>query len=602
MSRPAVTEHGCEICRTLTTAAWFGVVAGLTEASVLVVSARVSGEPRWAYSPDVLWIAPVTMAFILAIVATTTALVRLVRPDWMPLRLQHLAIVTVAVYPVLRVAVPGLFGWAAALLALGVGVRGSDWLRGHPDAWKRVVRRTLPPAAVGVAMVFAVFTGRPRWVEANTLDALPTASADAPNVLLLILDTVRDRNLGLYGYDRATTPELTSFARGGVTFERAVAPSSWTLPTHATLFTGTWPWEHEADWARGLDELDPTLAEAFSDRGYVTGGFVGNLYYASQRTGLDRGFLHYDDRPRWTERMVEQSWLAGAIVRRINRLRGEYDLLARRTAAELNDATLSWIDRRADRPFFVFINYYDAHGPYLPPVSTDRFGPIDERGWLADGEPPSAEAAARLLPGYDASIHYLDARIGELLDALEERGALDNTIVVVTSDHGEEFFEHGLLDHGNSLYLQALGVPLVVRYPPAVPAGRRVAEAVSLRDVPRTIVELAGLGDDDGLPGTSLAPLWSDASAPWTDPVLASLSAKPWDVQSWYPLREGSQRSIVVEGQHLIVSSDGFVELYDIVADPDEQMNLAELPAYRGRVAELTTRLDAAVPAAYPPD
>jgi len=352
--------------------------------------------------------------------------------------------------------------------------------------------------------------GQRLWLGARRALAtarLGAAPADAPNVLLIILDTVRGANLSLYGYPRPTTPALERWGAAGVTFDRALATAPWTLPSHGTLFTGRLGSELGGDWLRPVRIGQASLAQLFYRRGYATAGFVGNLVYASYESGLTPGFIRYEDYPiSWHQVLLHSPLVQTGLARALGQSRGLRDAwralrrldlqIKRRPASEykaaggITDAFLAWQRETAGRPFFAFLNYFDAHDPHRAPA--DLLARFAGTGTAEDR--------------YDAAIAYLDRELDRLFAELARRGVLDRTIVVVTSDHGEQFGEHGLRGHANSLYLPVLEVPLMLRYPARVPAGRRVTQAVSLRDLPATILDLAGAGGVAPLlPGTSLA-------------------------------------------------------------------------------------------------
>jgi arylsulfatase A-like enzyme len=192
----------------------------------------------------------------------------------------------------------------------------------------------------------------------------------------------------------------------------------------------------------------------------------------------------------------------------------------------------------------------------------------------ADALPPPHEVAQAEL-AYESEVAYVDERVGMLLDSLRRDGSLQNTVVLITADHGEQFGEHGIVVHGNSLYMQLLHVPLVVVYPGRVPAGLRVAEAVTLRDLPATVLDIAGLADSARLPGVSLARRWSGAApdgSALTSPVVSQLVTAP-NSKDWRP--PGTMSSLVDGRFHYILNADGSEELYDIVDDGEEARNLA---------------------------
>jgi arylsulfatase A-like enzyme len=327
----------------------------------------------------------------------------------------------------------------------------------------------------------------------------------------------------------------------------------------------------------------PTLAEVLAAHGYVTGAFSANLLYVHWESGLDRGFTRFEGY-RTTPGQIflstalgrriitgKHGWETGLVVR----LAGYRDFVGRKRADDVNASVLEWIDDRGGRPYFAFLNYFDAHLPYMPPAPfAGRFGrprprpSLAERirrEWTRDGywDMPAEELEAEIA-AYQEAIAYLDDRLGRLLDTLERRGGLENTLIVLTSDHGEEFGEHGDYEHGSNLYMEQLHVPLVIAFPGRVPEGVRVAEPVSIRDVPATVMELLGLPPTQGFAGASLAGSWTGSATP--RPAVAELAPG---------LRPEHRMRAVVAGRfHYVLNPAGRRELYDWVADPAERSNL----------------------------
>ncbi|HEU4565395.1 MAG TPA: sulfatase, partial [Gemmatimonadaceae bacterium] len=393
-----------------------------------------------------------------------------------------------------------------------------------------------------------------------------------------ILDTVRAASLSLYGYAQPTTPKLARWAARGVVFEQAMAPAPWTLPSHGTLFTGRWPHELSAGWLTPLDGRWPTLAERFAARGYRTAGFVANHFYTTHESGLERGFLRYEDFRHSLPQLVLSSAIGQTVVamhdaasavgsrRDIpaaawHALRPPPERLADRKAAPVvREEFEEWLEEQpTDRPFFAFLNYFDAHKPYEAPAEFRRriTGPGESRR------------------AYDASIAYLDDEVSRLLGDLARSGELRNTLVVITSDHGELFGAHGLTGHGNSLYLPLLRVPLVMMMPSRVPAGVRVDTAVTLRDLAATIVDLAGLGGSPPVPGKSLARFWGGTASDAAPSPLLSEVEKGINTPPEHPVSRGDMRSLITMPWHYIRNGDGREELYDIVSDPAERRDLS---------------------------
>jgi arylsulfatase A-like enzyme len=431
-------------------------------------------------------------------------------------------------------------------------------------------------------------------------------------VLLIVWDTVRAQNLSLYGYGRPTTTNLERLAAQGVRFQHAFATSSWTLPSHASLFTGRWPHELSSGWKTPLDNTYPTLAGRLRSLGYDTAGFVANLDYCGRETGLGRDFAHYEDYPlsAWEifsryvglGRRVDPFSIA-LVADKITggRWGGARPLIPiskehAKSAADIDRAFLDWLSwqRTRGRPFFAFLNYNDAHTPYeVPDDSAGAFG-IRPSSWhdhlilqqwnMLDKMKVPYRDVLMANDLYDDSIAYLDRRLGALLDELRRRGVLDDTVVVLTSDHGEHLGDHLLFFHGCSLYRQVVEVPLVVVSPKRVPAGRAVAEPVSLRDLPATVLDLLGLERGAALPfpGRSLARFWDRDDReppPAAEPFLMETD-KPTLLtnQGREPAAKGPMKAMVAGGMHYIRSGDGREELYALDSDPEELMNAAGYP------------------------
>ena len=551
-------------------ALWFGLGAGLLEAGLLTAHHRLIHGFIYL-SPHLVWMAPVANIGWFGI----PALLLLLFSRWWP-GLRNPG-VTIAVFSFLAalsiLLIPSrLHRVAVLLLALGIGIQAGRMLAKRSAGFNGLVRRTLPAMVILVLLLAAGTIGWGVYREKRDAKRMGAARAGAPNIVLIVLDTVRRASLSMYGYQRATSPAMERWAARGVRFEHALATASWTLPSHASMFTGRLPHELSAGWLRPLDGTWPTLAETLRDQGYLTAGFVANILYCNRSFGLARGFVHYED-----YRIAPGEFLVNASIGRalseshlVRQLTGYHDILSRKSGASISRAFLDWEARQGDRPWFAFLNYFDAHQPFFPPHA-DRFGATGDRalallelrphmGKIENAEqrltPPQVEAERN---AYDAALAYLDAQVDLVLTELEKRGALRNTIVVVTSDHGEQFMEHGLFDHGNSLYRFAIEVPLFV-IGPGVPVDT-VTEPVSLRDLPATLMDLGGQGDSR-FPGQTLRRTWTRQGG--GAPVISETSGP--SPNRWF-------KSIVAAGRHAIWSADS-TELYDFTADPAEVRTL----------------------------
>jgi arylsulfatase A-like enzyme len=581
-------------------AIWFGLLTGETE--VILVAAKKFLLHRMVLgSPQVAWMAPAMYLAIFALVAgLLLAAGRLRSRDAFP-RIAFGVFAFLSCFSVLLVS-KSLHRGAVLLLAAGVAVRAAQLFTTHRTAVSVFVRRTTPALLVCAVASTAVVNGVPWIRERLALAGLSAAPGAGPNVLFIVLDTVRAQSLSLYGYPRPTTPRLSAFARRGAVFERAVATASWTLPSHASMFTGRLLHETAVTYLRPLDRRFPMLAELFHRQGYLTAGFVANTMYCSRESGLARGFTHYEDYP-WISAadLIDSSSLARFLVQRLDLMEHfkTLPLSGRKTAARVNRDLVEWLALPRERPFFVFLNYMDAHDPYpAPEPFGTRFGvPFADRDpWVEFEWQWGERQIAGKAKAYDASLAYLDDELGSLFGELDKRGLLDSTLVIVTSDHGESLGDHRLIGHGKSLYMSELRVPLVITFPGRVPAGKRIAEPVSLRDLAATIVELSGIEDRGVFPGRSLAVHWEGDSLAHREPappVVSELRPPHWAplLPRWYPVRHGEMRSAVAGRHHYIRNGDTTEELYDLEQDPEEAHDLAAtdegrraLPALRAAI------------------
>jgi arylsulfatase A-like enzyme len=575
----------------LALAAWFGLVTGVAEAAISS-ALRQAGWPV-RVSADILWVAPVVDLALFLIVGA--ALIPLIRPLRVRARLPLILVVFLwmlgfTVLEVLNLMRP----WAGLMLSLGVAVEGGRRLPGW-DHSVRLVRRTLVPlVTVAVVVGLTGFVWSP-WRERTVRGRLPAPQPGVPNVLFITLDTLRADHVSAYGYARATTPNLDRFARKGVLFEHAFSNAPWTLPSHASMLTGRYPHEHGADWREPMDATVPTLVEAFAARGYATAAFAANTSYVAPEWGLGRGFSRFDVYGGSPADDVVRTALGRRLASNALPLVGFFDIPGRKPAAQLNDGFLTWLDGVEGRPFFAFLNFLDAHDPYLSP---DRFhfrysatparGDVINFQFQTDAfrrKPVISPAEVQAeIDAYDGCLAYLDAELGRLLAELGRRGLDRNTLVVIASDHGESFGNHNLFGHGNSAYLETLHVPLVMVWPGHVPSDVRVSPSIGLERLPATIIELidprAGSGS---FPGHSLVPTWAaaDAAAQPMDPILSEVSHVTGG-PSAYPTSGGSLTSLIAGEWHLVLSTNGGTELYSWPRDPQEQVNLADSP--QGRV------------------
>lgn len=394
-----------------------------------------------------------------------------------------------------------------------------------------------------------------------------------PHVIVLSLDTVRADRFSCYGAPEGSTPRMDAFARGADRYESCSATSSWTLPSHASMFTGLFPFEHgshgfEVDGM--IDNVHPlhpdhvTFAEELGGFGYDTAAFVANNVYLAKRYGMDQGFDTYE--------------------------------VHHERAAEVMGRALAHVDRHlakdTDRPLLLFVNVMDAHRPYMA-YSDEELAALpreqDPSGLLEDlckqvmnrGEAPG-ELGDRVSELYSRAIHRLDAEVGGFLDALDKKGILEGAVVVITSDHGEAFGTHGIVEHAKDVYEPLVAVPLIVRLP-GQPDGRVIRERASLVDVPGLIAR--GLTGNAGGVARNTFP-----RVPGTHPVTSEIHfARPRDIVL-YKTQFQHERTALREGDMKLILGGPDVQLFDLAEDPGELLNLAS--ARPGPVTAMTATLD----------
>ncbi len=556
-------------------------LGGAVAEAAMILGVRLTLDRIFPFDPQGIWLAPLGNALLmLPALFLVWGAARWLRPHWAFPAAVTIALFLALLEPFLLIR-PRVHELALIILAAGAAVKAVTLVHEHP----RIARRTLHWLTSGLTAVVVLgalgFNGTRAWRERQSLGRLSAAPEGAPNVLLLVLDTVRALSLSVYGYARPTTPTLERLAARGVVFDRAVATAPWTLPTHASLFTGRYPFELTASYTTPLDSTFPTLAERLTRVGYQTSGFAANLRYATYEYGLTRGFGYYRDFDVSLAEMIRTSTLTRTIAYWAAGRRGGYSPAGRVGAARMNERFFDWLDdddrRDRKRPFFAFMNYYDAHGPYHPPAPYDTMFSGREPS-TRDSETRRFTAAevSELVDAYDGALTYLDSKLGELFAGLERRGLLENTVVIVTADHGEEFNEHGQMNHGNTLYFPSLHVPLILAGG-GIPRGQRVADPVTLRDVAATVLQLVSAPAQAHLPGTSLARHWGrqrdSLSSGAESPIFGELDYAR-NLPPALPVSKGVMKSVVVDGHHYIRDAEGVEELYDIVNDPWERTNV----------------------------
>ncbi len=365
--------------------------------------------------------------------------------------------------------------------------------------------------------------------------------ANIRNVVVITLDTTRADRIHAYGYEDIETPNIDAMAAKGVLFETAITPVPLTLPSHTSILSGLYPIHHGVrnNGTFQVPRQVETMAEILRNHDFNTGAVIG-AFVLDSKFGLDQGFQSYDDN-----------------------LHGGKDapmfMFDERPGRTVTDQGLAWLAKNKDERFFLWLHYFDPHANYQPPPPFDV---------LYDGQP------------YEGEIAGVDAQVGRVIDGLRSLRHLDDTLIILTSDHGESLGEHGEKTHSLLLYDATLRVPLIMRHP-ALPAGKRVAGQVTTVDILPTTLDLVGIPVPDGLDGQSLVGFMNSSNAPERDIYVETLV--PYFNNGWAELR-GVRRS-----DHKYIRAPR-QELYDVAKDPGETENLfAEKPSEAG---SLSTKLD----------
>lgn len=607
-------EGEVTLCPRVRLMFWYACLGGWFDLTALVFKKEVIKDfPFYFLSRHFYWRVPLACSLL----ALAAGLLALAIGRLLPLRLRTpLVVFFVSLTVFLEFAARMPIAKLAGMLFAG-GLAGMLARKTAANPPKCVRYAGLKAGLAGglLIAVIAVSTGWEAYSLHRARAARPLPVKRAKNVILLVLDAVRAQSLSLYGYDRKTTPNLELWAKRGLRFDNAIAPVSWTLPAHASMFSGLWPYQFQFDWKSKTPFPGKTLAGFLADQGYDTVGFASNTVYCSYETGLDAGFLEYYDFLETAENLISETYLGGVLVESLSDPAGLFAAKFRksrsRDAAGLRLAVGKWIENRraGDRPFFAFVNYLDGHEPFVTPRTfPPPFGPrplssaqrkLIKEWWHTDKTTLSEAVLNFVREQHDNALAWLDGELGALLNDLDRSGTLDDSIVIIAGDHGESLGEHHLFNHGSSLYMPEVHVPLVIIAPGLVAAGASDGATASLRDIPATIAGLLGL--ESPFPGRSLVlPDRRDAVA------LSEVSGSFLYTGKFgrEPSIRGAKFALAGWGMRYVRDDSGVEELFDLKADPGEERNLAPygkhsdlMRKFRSRLLEL---LDACPPIRYP--
>ena len=601
---PSATHHHAKTIgwsKVLGIAIWFGILTGVVEGCGLLVFQNLNQETLdLRISTPIIWISPVVDVLLFCLLALLIAFASSLYRRIDPVRASSVLLSSLLVYDLLTLTAR-FSSRSRILLAIGIGFVVNRWLATHQEAGWQFCRRTLPFVVAGGALAFVGIQGGHQFAESKTIAKLPVPAPDAPNVLLILVDTLRADHLSAYGYIRQTSPNIDALAREGALFENAISDCSWTYPSHVSLVTGRHQFEHGRNTfamaplfhpKQNMFDGYPTIGEALEKHGYRTGAFSANRTFFVSNMGFSSGFIHFDDYFNSIPDMFARTLVGREFLRLYGKAakgRVQNQILAyglhngfRKQPSEINEELLSWIDKTGPRPFFAFLNYLSVHAPYGAPGSLRR-------------EPQGTAQDTDL---YDQGIEYTDRYIGFLLQALRQRGLDKNTLVILTADHGESLGEHNFFTHGRVLYWDQTHVPLIMWRPGQIPAGFRFVQPVSNVSIAATIMDLLDI-DKGEFAGPALTMAWKpDDRVDWPDPISelgqdtrvfkydAELNRRLITAQT------GPMKSMVAERWHLIIHKTLGRQLYDWQKDPAEANNVINTPAGQEAAATMLVKLN----------
>ncbi|MFN8666682.1 MAG: sulfatase [Gemmatimonadaceae bacterium] len=563
--------------RLVSLGVWAGFVSGLAEG---VAHAIARGVPTiqspYKVSLDVVWIAPLVNAVLFGVIAVALWIVAL------PFRRRLGARVDAALVGVLLfggVAVPALtlkvlYLPSAVLLALGAAVVITRANAPRLIAASSTMSRRAVMLPIAVCCLALAIKGVVRLKERRVIGALPTVAQGARNVVILVLDTVR-RDRFAHADGSSLTPNIDRFASQGTWYANAWSTTSWSLPSQASILTGQHPFAHGADWPGiGMKAAVSTLPEFLAARGYATGAFSGNVAWIVPEH-LGRGFARFEAyRPIDIIRRIAAYRVAQPVIEAL----GYRDSGYGKQAPQVREQLLDFVDGHRDRPFFAYVCLMDVNQSF-------HRRKLSHPAWTP--EPPARD----IMAAYDSALRQVDVEVNTIFEALRSRGVLDNTVVVIVSDHGESFGaeqtdDHNPIGHGTSLYPEQTRVPMWVILPPGERAAATIEQPVSIRAIAATITRSLAL-PDSGVFGAPLPVVRAGDAAPARDSAATALLTLRY---------AGRHDDAIVRAPFFLFRKGSETgkptEFYDLAADP---LAKRPLPA-DARSSALAALMDAQLP------
>ncbi len=534
--------------------------AALLYAGLGLLGGAVLGSLLYAFTPAGQaaagrW----TFALLLAAMGGLVARYRLIR-DLFEERLATFSVPGLLVHAGLVAAAAGLAALVLLVARLVQRTRAG-----------RLLARGGAFVLIGIAVggAFAVAALAQPYASHAPAEPVPQTLHNSPNVLLIGVDTLRADRLSCYGYAEQTSPAIDALAADGTLYRNMLAQSSWTKPSFATILTSLYPSSHTAvGKANRLPQDATTLAEVLQQAGYTTGGIANNINIAPL-FGFEQGFDFYDylepDYPLGASATSSELAFYQALRRGYALLTGDRVTVQEyyQDAATVTAAAQQWLDEHRDGRFFLFLHYMDPHDPYME-------HPYSGVGYArASNQHPDPAMAATFSRLYDGEVRYLDGYMAQLFAWLKDAGLYDDTLIILTGDHGEEFQEHGGWWHGQTLYEEQLRVPLIVKYPGGARAGTVVEAYARSLDIAPTVLDVAGLAVPTSWQGRSL---WSA-----TEPPAYLFAEEDFEGNLIRSVQQGARKLILAN--HDNPRGLPAEALFDLSADPGETANLVKAEA-----------------------
>ncbi|MBU89916.1 hypothetical protein CMO94_00110 [Candidatus Woesearchaeota archaeon] len=504
-----------------------------------------------------------------------------------------------------RIVVSLLFPLIVGLIYIALLTKGKEIVLYIVNYTQRKKLKVLAKNFIFVVLIFIITSF---LVDIYFLNSIQNYSYnketnEVPNVVFITLDTVRADHLSLYGYYLNTSPNIDNLAKDSVVFDNAVSPSPWTLPSHASFFSGKYLFNHNATIAnQHLDNTETTLAEILRAKGYNTAGFVGGPY-TKKKYGIGQGFETYKDRIDFFEYVQTfNNWGITYIITEF--FPGVYKILGSdgfRSSEDLNKDIFAWLDKNSKQSFFMFINYFDAHDPYnLGSEFRDQF--VNETKKYPDIDlwnferykSISEDTIYHLSRLYDTEIFFLDYHLGKFVNKLDELGIKNNTIIIITADHGEEFYDHGGFLHTQTLYEEVIHVPLIIYYPKEFKS-KSIHNRVEAMAIFPTILDILDVEIPRDIDATSLLPLINNEQGYNKKYAFSELFSKPR--RSDQPISANLQFKSISDDNWKIIEAEPNIEilppsLFNLKTDPREQKNFYDVyPNKRKELQKLIASL-----------